>query len=158
VQLWTRVRWNECWIQSQWECFERTISFYFGAILECFEKTICFYFGATSLCVDMLRDWRNAPKPRSELMEKSLSAVCLKQLQALTLSVQLDVCAWAPASVWRPMSVSGDYTSSENHLLDFELQDGGCLLETSTRVAMSGIRDRRHLSNLELFLSFKLSD
>lgn len=55
------------------------------------------------------------------------------------------------------VSVEG-FVSSKNHLLGFRLQNGGCLLEMSTGIAVSGIHDRGHLSNLELFLRFELSD
>lgn len=57
-----------------------------------------------------------------------------------------------------PASVGEGFASSENHLLGFKLQNGSCLLEMPTGIAMSGIHDRGHLSNLELFLRFKLFD
>lgn len=50
------------------------------------------------------------------------------------------------------------FVRSENCLLGFELWNGGCLLEITTGIAMSGIHDRGHLTNLELFLRFELSD
>lgn len=51
----------------------------------------------------------------------------------------------------------GGFASPQNHLQGVRLRRGGWLLEMSAGIVMSRIRDRGHLSSLELFLRFELS-